>query len=485
MNYTRLFIGGDLSGIQKFLYNISSKKAAVSLKGRSFYLQQYMENTSKQLSEALKKAGSNSVQEIYCSGGKFYILADYSDKALETVKDFAIKTKGEIWKEHMGQLGINISCTPFTENPDGSVNTDGLEHVAPGHLWGTVNREFARQKNQKFKDLLSEGYNDYFCPIPVGGKPKVCAITGVESPDCVKLDIDDDGSTIDVLPSVKQQIILGENLRNKQHFKSFEDYAGKTYLGILRMDVDGLGQRFIKGFKSIDEYKVFSARLVRFFSNRIEEMQKEQDYRDFLNIIYSGGDDLFIVGRWDKVVDFANYIRKETANNFSKDGITISGGVAIVHPKFPIAKAAELAGLAEDKAKSFRDGEKNAFHFLGKTVSWDKEFDYVRKFKDEFFQLISQYNMSKGILHKIMLYDSMAQTNKKRAREGKAEDFSYIWHMSYYLTRMIEREEKNLAVKDFCLNLRDHELMEEKGRKLELMALAARWAELLLRNQDN
>ena len=194
---------------------------------------------------------------------------------------------------------------------------------------------------------------------------------------------------------------------------------------------------------------------------------------------------MFIVGRWDKVVDFANYIRKETANNFSKDGITISGGVAIVHPKFPIAKAAELAGLAEDKAKSFRDGEKNAFHFLGKTVSWDKEFDYVRKFKDEFFQLISQYNMSKGILHKIMLYDSMAQANKKRAREGKAEDFSYIWHMSYYLTRMIEREEKNLAVKDFCLNLRDHELMEDKGRKLELMALAARWAELLLRNQDN
>lgn len=29
-----LFVGGDLSGIQKFLYNITSRKAAVSLKGR-------------------------------------------------------------------------------------------------------------------------------------------------------------------------------------------------------------------------------------------------------------------------------------------------------------------------------------------------------------------------------------------------------------------------------------------------------------------
>ena len=40
--FNQLFVGGDLSGIQKFLYNISSKKAAVSLKGRSDYLRQRM-----------------------------------------------------------------------------------------------------------------------------------------------------------------------------------------------------------------------------------------------------------------------------------------------------------------------------------------------------------------------------------------------------------------------------------------------------------
>ena len=485
MDYTKLFIGGDLSGIQKFLYNISSKKAAVSLKGRSFYLQQYMANICKELSKALKEAGSQAVEVIYCSGGKFYILADFSVQILETVKKYASTAKEELWKEHLGQLGINICCTPFSENPDGSVNTINLKNTAPGQLWAIVNSEFAKQKSQKFKDLLSMGYEEYFCPIPVGGKTKVCAITGVESPDCVKLDFDDESAVSYVLPSVKQQIQLGENLRNQQHFKSFEDYAGDTYLGILRMDVDGLGQKFIRGFSSINEYKMFSSRLVKFFSDKIEEIQKEQEFRNFLNIIYSGGDDLFIVGRWDKVIDFADRIRNETAKNFSKDGITISGGVAVVHPKFPIAKAAELAGLAEDKAKSFRKGEKNAFHFLGKTVSWNKEFDYVRHFKDEFTQLVSLYKMSKGILHKIMMYDSLAQANKQRALEGKAEDYSYIWHMSYYLTRMIEREDKNLAVKNFCINLRDHELMTNKGRNLELMSLAARWAELLLRNPDN
>ena len=42
-NKPLLFVGGDLSGIQQFIYNISSKKAMVSLKGRSAYLSEYTE----------------------------------------------------------------------------------------------------------------------------------------------------------------------------------------------------------------------------------------------------------------------------------------------------------------------------------------------------------------------------------------------------------------------------------------------------------
>ena len=480
MNYTNLFIGGDLSGIQKFLYNISSKKAAVSLKGRSYYLQQYMNNASNKLSEALKKAGSKSVDTIYCSGGKFYMRADCTDKTMETVNSFAKNIKKEIWTEHLGLLGINICCTPFSENADGSVNVEGARNVPPGCLWSSVNKQFAKQKSQKFKDLIVQDYDSFFTPIPVGGDTKVCAITGIESQECINLENEEE--PMYVLPSVRQQIILGEELRNQQHFKSFEEYAGDTYLGILRMDVDGLGQRFIKGFRSIKEYQLFSSRLVHFFEDKIYDMQKDKEFREYLNIIYAGGDDLFIVGRWDKVIDFADRIHSETAKNFSKEGITISGGVAVVHPKFPIAKAAELAGVAEDEAKAFRNGEKNAFTFLGKTISWDKEFDYTKKYKDLFVQLISEHDMSKGILHKIMMYDSMVQANKKRAHDGKPEDFSYIWHMCYYLTRMIEREDKNQTVKDFCTKLRDHELIENDSRNLELMALAARWAELILKD---
>jgi CRISPR/Cas system-associated protein Cas10 (large subunit of type III CRISPR-Cas system) len=478
-NYTLLFVGGDLSGIQKFLYNISSKKAAVSLKGRSYYLQQYMESVCEEIKQAAASNGANSTKVIYCSGGKFYVITENQPQVVKAINECAQKAKQELWKEHMGQLGLNISHVAFSENPDGSVDCQDQCELKPGYLWKVVNADFAKQKQQKFKDQLIDDYQQFFEPILVGGKPKVCAITGIESPDCVKMDNED----FYVLPIVRQQIQLGEKLRKQEHFKTFEEYAEKTYLGVLRMDVDGLGKRFIEGFNSIEKYEEFSNRLVVFFEKEIRSIQQEPTYKDYLNIIYAGGDDLFVVGQWDKLIDFAERIHKEVAQQFQDEGISISGGIAIVKPKYPIAKAAELAGDAEDAAKQFRNGEKNAFHLLGKTISWNKEFDYVKSLMQQFVYLINEYGLSKGILHKLMLYSSIADRNKVLRQEGKNEDFSYIWHISYYLTRYMNRYKGNKAVYDFCRSLRDRELDYKNGRNLELIALAARWAELVIKDE--
>ncbi len=483
--FKQLFVGGDLSGIQKFLYNISSKKAAVSLKGRSYYLRQLMENICMDIKQAAEANGAKTVEIIYNSGGKFYLLTDNTPQIVQAVETCAKQAKQKLWVEHKGQLGVNISHVAFNENPNGTVDCQDAIGQKPGYLWKMANAEFAHQKSQKFKDILTDSYQEFFEPIPVGGKPKVCAVTGIESPDCVKMPLEGNDGEMYVLPSVRQQIQLGEELRMQEGFKTFEEYAGDTYLGILRMDIDGLGKRFIIGFNSISQYKVFSKRLVDFFEEETRKIQQEPSFKPYLNIIYAGGDDLFVVGRWNKVIDFAERVHHETENRFGSEGISISGGIAVVQPKFPISKAAELAGNAEDAAKQFRNGEKNAFCMLGKTVSWNKEFDYVKSFKQQFVTLIKQYDLSKGILHKLMLYSSIADRNEIRRKEGKTEDFSYIWHISYYLTRYMKRYESNRAVCDFCRLLRDKEINYRKGRNLELIALAARWAELELKDQIN
>lgn len=483
--FNQLFVGGDLSGIQRFLYNISSKKAAVSLKGRSYYLRQLMEKVCADIKEAATTNGAKNAEVIYCSGGKFYLLTDNTPQIVQTVETCAKQAKQKLWNEHKGQLGLNISHVAFKENPDGTIDCPDAFKQKPGYLWKLANIDFARQKSQKFKELLKDSYQDFFEPIPVGGKPKVCAVTGIESPDCVKMKGLSEDCDAYILPSVYQQIQLGEELRQQEGFKTFEEYAGQTHLGILRMDVDGLGKRFITGFKSIHEYETFSRLLVDFFEDETTKIQREPVFKPYMNIIYAGGDDLFVVGRWDKVIDFAERIHHEIKERFGNEGISISGGIVVVQPKYPISKSAELAGDAEHAAKQFRDGEKNAFHMLGKTVSWNEEFDYVKSFKQQFVSLIKDYGLSKGILHKLMLYSSIADRNKVLRKEGKQENFSYIWHVSYYLTRYMKRYESNHAVSDFCRSLRDKEINYHKGRNLELIALAARWAELILKDSIN
>lgn len=536
--YDKLFVGGDLSGIQKFLYNITSRHASVSLKGRSAFLSNYLREVCNKIEDTIVGYGG-TYDELYCSGGKFYLITYNTPEISKAIDECAKQIKEKLWDEHKGQLGLNVCHVAFQEEND-KFYMEGHEEeqsTLSGVLWKYVNAEFARQKNQKFKDLLISHPNKFFSfdtktddskELIVGGGHKVCALTGVEF-DITKLEkgsrytIEGDKDMF-YLPSAIKQIEEGKKLSKKDGIKTFEEYADGGYLGILRMDVDGMGKRFIIGFPTIKDYKTFSEKARKFFEEDIknkllqEEIKDGQDkgkkYKEFLNIIYAGGDDLFIVGRWDKVVDFAKIIHDKTTEEFKDEAyidvfnpskperqISISGGIAIVKPKFPIAKAANMAGAAEEAAKQ---GEKNAFNLFGRTISWDSkkpftindkekyecEYAYVEHYKNLFVEYITKYDRSHGfgksILHKIMLYSEIADKNVEREDMGKSKNYSYIWHISYYMTRYMDKyknygdDNTKKTLYTFCKKLRDEHL----SKNLALMALSARWAELLLKDKE-
>lgn len=461
-----LFVGGDLSGIQKFIYNVSSKKAAVSLKGRSEYLCLYTKEVYDRLTN-LPPVKSAGVKKVYCSSGKFYFITSDTAEIREAITQCSRKIESALWKEQHGQLAITICYVPFVFAEDGKQVVMNEQSGTIGLLWKAITPLFAARKKQAFHHILTADYDKMFDVIPVGGDVKVCAVTGIESANCKKIDTD-----LFVLPSVEEQIKLGEDLRNKEHFKTFEDYADETYLGILRMDVDGLGARFIRGFKDLDEYTAFSERMAIFFDNSkgvLRTIQKKDYYRNDLNIIYAGGDDLFAVGRWDKIVEFAAEVRQQFMQHMQGEGVTISGGIAIVHPKFPIAKAAILSGEAEEKAKTYNDSQKNAICFFNQCVSWDTEYNEVFQMKNEMLYQIDTNAVSKGLLQQLMLYAQMAERG----------DLKYLWHATYYLTRMI-KEKQNSPAKEYLQNLRDKQITRGVAH-MRLIALAARWAEQELR----
>ncbi len=85
--------------------------------------------------------------------------------------------------------------------------------------------------------------------------------------------------------------------------------------------------------------------------------------------------------------------------------------------------------------------------------------------------------MSRGILHRIMLFAEIQAENKRRKDEvGFIPDLSYHWNAAYYLKRYMEN--KDQAVQSFCKTLQIDLFVP---RKMELIALAARWAELELK----
>lgn len=277
------------------------------------------------------------------------------------------------------------------------------------------------------------------------------------------------------------------------------DDNDNTLLGILRMDVDNLGKLFVEGFDdnnmSFSAFSTLSFHLDLFFSGYLNKLRNSDDFKDWVNILYSGGDDLFVVGRWDKIIDFAELVRKEFTEYTKRQEIGISGGLSFVHEKFPISKAAQMAGIAESASKNYPDEnpfdqkDKNAITFFGETINWDKEFDIVKNLKGKLYKYISKKNkpISKAILHKLIQYRQIKDKHLIFNKEKK--DYSFLWHTAYYFKRYTEKYDpkKNNEEKEI-VNFLNSELKDKlfsssqnNYRYYELAALAARWAEMELK----
>ncbi len=98
--------------------------------------------------------------------------------------------------------------------------------------------------------------------------------------------------------------------------KTFSDIAqmakGSKHLGILKADVDNLGFVFMEGFSqrySVSRVSTLSRMLDLFFSGYVNVLLE----KEFTNVysVFSGGDDLFLVGPWDKMPELALRLNRD------------------------------------------------------------------------------------------------------------------------------------------------------------------------------
>lgn len=161
---------------------------------------------------------------------------------------------------------------------------------------------------------------------------------------------------------------------------------GITRLGVLRLDVDNLGAAFMNGFvekgsrKMINRETIFrtvsfSELLTRFFKYDINKLLNDEDYN--VEIIYSGGDDVFLIGYWTDVIKTAQWIH-DAFKKYTLGRLTISGGIELIPPKYPIYNASNETAQLEEAAKDYRP-EKDAVSLFAKeyTFSWDDFTSHV------------------------------------------------------------------------------------------------------------
>lgn len=292
--------------------------------------------------------------------------------------------------------------------------------------------------------------------------------------------------------------------------KDFNKMAGPegafNRLGVLRMDADSFGENF-GGNINLWQYAQMSQMSDLFFKGYVNKLwEREGNIRNNSSIIYAGGDDLLIVGKWDEVISFAQNIRsafKAWTNDSKK--YNLSAGIALTGIKYPIMRGVQTAGDAEDDAKDHEwndvitkagnvylgDGKKNSITFLGKPMQWDTEFKLVCLLKEQLDYYL-ETTKNRSLIHKI----------NKLNQEKKENAYRWQWRATYEIGRAIGRLSENgdkikleKMLKDWkvwsftnTVNHPDHTIdlntVSRKYTFFDLFAIAARWSELHYRTQN-
>ena len=563
-----LLIGGDISGIQKFIYAITSKGAAKGLRGRSFYLELLSESIAKYILRELSLPFTNL---LYCGGGHFYILAP---GVVEADLNAIRKRIAEILLEiHKGELYLVLEWLPLSAND--------FQNEKFGIKWGEIGDKIALGKKRKFTEILEMPgmHEKIFGPIDRGGTR--CEICGSEEgvreeegrmvcsfckslevlakdiaranywietwKEGIKIREEERGCWKDALSKFGVEYEFKENIEietlkkedpehehifvyklNDTNFtdvisgctgtdmevpisfgfkflvkntpyntsgeiKDFgqmaDDSAGIKRWAVLRADVDDLGMIFLGGLgedRTISRISNLSFMLSLFFRGWIERICEGEGYKGKIYAIYSGGDDLFIVGSWDRMPEIGKRIYEDfrvfTCRN---PNITSSTGITIApSKKYPLSQVADTAGEALDKSKSLKKEdstpiEKDGITFLGMPVKWYEFSGEITNLKANLEKLLKAGGVSRAILQK--LYEIYDEYKRESAKHGEAlakYDDRYgrwRWLLAYVIARTkVSKENEPL--------LRETEKLIRKN--IEYLPIAVRWVEFLTRKEQ-
>jgi CRISPR-associated protein Csm1 len=185
--------------------------------------------------------------------------------------------------------------------------------------------------------------------------------------------------------------------------------------------------------------------LETFFAGYLQ-VKLESDFKD-LYTIFSGGDDFFIVGPWNRTIDIVKETRKEFSR-FTGDNpdFTFSAGIILTKPAEPISFCARMA---EDKLKDSKLQEgKDRITLFNQTISWDE----LNKILIEANKVVEWLEkdppiISRAFAYNLLEYGEMAYiSNIFNPSKGIETNYlKFVPLLTYDIARNLARKEQQEA----------------------------------------
>lgn len=535
-----MVISGDLSGIQDFIYKISSPQEAQKgmskrLRGRSFYLTLLNDAVAHRIIRELELCEANI---LFLGGGHFTIIAPNTENSKTKLAEITAEVNHELYKKFQTDIYLALS----TQNCSGN----DLENF--GQILSDASFENQKNKRKKFHVMLEDVFAEEESP-----PSNVCPVCGNQTshPDNLCLSCTDHEELGGKIAN-SQYIVRGFNTHNQEfdviefevgyhilktatelkktlknspgdwevlklnntnfvnirdiypgpvgftflgntvprHSKEgtlfFNQLAeishGATKLGILKMDVDNLGRIFADGLENptISRVSTMSSFLDNFFSGYINQLAQEyrvledvcpdcqskteplklqfnEDdspvtvYREkesvcekcaekaipTIYIVYSGGDDLLVLGPYDDIIQFSYKLRKAFSNwTCQNPDLTLSAGIFLAGGKFPVERGVKNSDQYLEMSKEVPG--KDSVTLFTETVKWDGQ-DLYKGFKDlfEFAIKLEELNkknkISKGLVYSMLFMwestfggiDSPSQDKSRLIKRNYVPMFKY------------------------------------------------------------
>jgi CRISPR-associated protein Csm1 len=476
----------DISGIQDFIYTITSKGAHKQLRSRSFYLDMISEWIVDSLLAACQLTRANL---MYSGGGHAYFILPNTPAIKEKIAQVQASFDRFFLARFQTKLYVAFGSAEFAANQV----MQGNDSQQYQEIFRHISQQISRQKLSRYSLAALKQLN-------AGGKKtgRECAVchnvddlveTTNECQLCYSLEhfskdiqhdhyfevnAEADASSLQIGENAylhrisleeikahqftgklysKNQLNTGENQATRLWIGDYTDLANNNFseyaqrkwtfdenqqpLGIkriaaLRCDVDDLGYAFMAGFSqqnngiynTFGRTATFSRSMSIFFKLYINQFAKENERR--LSIIYAGGDDVFILGAWDEIFKFAVELRQNFLK-WSNNKLTLSAGIGIFPDKTPIDIIARTTGSLEEAAKD--NGKDSICLFADQFVF--KYDDFINNVLHDKLVVIQNFFANESERGKAFIYKLL-----DLIRQRDSQDRIAFSRLAYYLARL-------------------------------------------------